>query len=107
MPSRMLCNGEQETSKHRSETGATNPHDLTEWTNAPHVAKNSLQQRPCNQHKSVLAVLVLHRANDKKHPLPNHPLRLVASVSASSQFSRLTPARVCANGYPGSSPRRS
>src|SRR6266446_9965565 len=107
MPSRMLCNGEQEPSKHRSETGATSLHDLTECTNAPHVSKNSLQQRPNNQHKRVLAVLVLPRATDKKHPLPNHPLRLVASVSTSSQFASLTPARVCANGYPGSSPRRS
>ena len=41
MPSRMLCNGEQETSK----TRAPRPHDLTEDINGSQVSKSRLQKR--------------------------------------------------------------
>ncbi len=46
MPSRMLCNGEQETSKHGRETGATSPHDLTACLNGSQASKSRLQKRP-------------------------------------------------------------
>jgi len=51
----------------------------------------------------LFVLLVRHTTACKNTLLLNHSLRLVAIVSNSSQLSRLTPAKVCANGYLGSS----